>query len=515
MGMGEIWMIGGLALVVLLSACFNYMNLSIAKALNRAREIGVRKVIGATRKHVMAQLIVEAIFISLLSVTVAFGLFLLIRTPFLRMNPDLADMIVMSMSVKVLLWFLLLAVFTGLLAGIVPAAFFSRLNAVHVLKSTKAIKGFRHVNMRKALIVVQYTVSIIFIASTLIGFHQYKHFVAFDLGYRTKDIFNLNLQGNKPEVLTAVLSQIPEVKQISSSALITSVGNYWGSQLKYAGDSSWANYNQVDANYLPLHNHHLISGRNFSPRTPEAPESEIIVNTDVLKRFKIGDGDPIKAIDETVLVDKKEMKIVGVVEDFHYGKVDSRSDLVIFRQADGKEQWLNVDVRTDNWPATFAKIEMAWRKVDNVHPMVGQLYDEQIKKSYGSMSAMLTLVGALAMLAICISSLGLFGMVVFGTESRLKEVSIRKVMGAAEWRLVYLMGKGFIALLAIAAVIAIPLTYIFFQQVALPELVNPAPIGFVDLFGGLIAILIIALAMIGSQTFKVARANPADVLRAE
>jgi ABC-type antimicrobial peptide transport system permease subunit len=128
---------------------------------------------------------------------------------------------------------------------------------------------------------------------------------------------------------------------------------------------------------------------------------------------------------------------------------------------------------------------------------------------------MLTLIGGLAILAICISSLGLFGMVVFATESRIKEVSVRKVMGAPEWMLVYLMGKGFLALLVIAAVIAIPLTYLFFKEVALPELVNPAPIGFIDLFGGLIAILVIALAMIGSQTFKVARANPAEVLRAE
>jgi putative ABC transport system permease protein len=516
MGMSDVWMIGVLALIVLLSACFNYTNLSIARALNRAREVGVRKVTGATKGQVVGQFVVESIFIATLSVVVAFGLFVLVKPYFLGIDRHLSEMLTISFSFQLALSFILFAMITGIAAGIVPAFFFSRLNAATVLKNTHSVQPFRNVNLRKTLIVIQYTVSVIFIASTLIGLRQYKHLLSFDLGYKTKDIFNIRLQGNKADIVAKELAALPEVKGISKSTIVTSIGNYWGSKIKYTpDDSTWANYNGIDENYLAMHEHHLISGRNFSVQTDESAETEVIVNMDVLKRFKIADGDPFAAIDEILLVDGKEMKIIGVVENFHYGKVDSKSELVMFRHVKGTPNWLNVHIESSNWQETAVRLERAWRKVDNVHPFDGQFYDDQIRESYNEFSAMLTVIGTLSFLAICISSLGLFGMVVSSTESRLKEVSVRKVMGAGEWRLVYLMSKGFLTLLAIAVLIGLPLTYIFFDQVALPELVNPAPISVLDLFIGIAFLLAVALAMIGSQTLKVARANPAEVLRSE
>ena len=518
MEMMDIYVYGGLALVVLLSACFNYTNLSIARALSRAREVGVRKVTGATRQHVIAQFVVEAVFISMLAMVVALLLFLLVKPHFLYLDVRYSDLLTLDMSPQLLAWFVLFAALTGIVAGILPAFFFSKLNAAAVLKSANTVQPFRHINFRKTLIVLQYTVSIIFIASTLIGLRQYNHFLAFDLGYKTKDILNIRLQGTKADLVAKEIAELPEVKGISESFIVTSVGNYWGSKIKYSpSDSTWANYNGVDENYLPLHDHKLISGRNFYPKSDDSQESEVIINMGIVKHFNIADGDPLLAINEMLTVDGKQMKIIGVVENFHYGTGDSRNDndLVMFRHVQGRANWLNVLVESSNWPETITKIEAAWHKVDRVHTFDGQLYDDQIKESYRGMSSMVTLGGTLSLLAICISSLGLFGMVVFSTQHRQKEVSIRKVLGAGEWRLVVLMGRGFITLLIIAGVIAIPLTYLFFKNVALPEMINPAPIGIMDLFGGVIAILFIALVMIGTQTFKVARTNPADVLRTE
>lgn len=517
MGVSEIWMIGVLAFIVLLSACFNYTNLSIARALSRAREVGVRKVIGAMKSHVVVQFVVESIIISLLSVAVAFGLFVLARPFFLSFSPDLSEMLELSISIKLIFWFVVMAAVTGLLAGLFPAIFFSQINAALVLKNMKSLQGFKGLNVRKALVVVQYTVSIIFIAATLIGLRQYQHLLSFDLGYKTDNIFNVRLNGNKSELVAKEFAEIPEVKGISKSVIITSIGNYWGTKTKYKepADSLYVNYNGVDENYLPLHDHQLISGRNFSIQSDSAEESEVIVNSAVLKRFDIAGGDPINALDETLHVNNKEMKIIGVVRDFHYGKVDDRTEYVLFRHVRGNALWLNVRIESTDWPATLAKMEMAWRKIDNVHPFDGRFYDDQIRESYDGVSAMLKVIGCLAFLAICISSMGLLGMVVFTTETRLKEISIRKVMGAGEWKLVYLMGKGFIKLLAIAALVGLPATYFFFEKVALPELVNPAPIGVWDLFGGVILIGGVACFMIGTQTMKVARSNPADVLRSE
>lgn len=517
MGASDVWMIGVLALIVILSACFNYTNLSIAKALGRAREVGVRKVIGAMKEHVIAQFVVESILISLMALVVAFGLFLVARPWFLSFSPDLSNMLDLSISAELIFWFLVLAITTGVLAGITPALFFSRLNAASVLKNVKSLQTFKSLNVRGALVVVQYTVSIVFIAATLIGMRQYRHLLSFNLGYKTDNILNVRLNGNKSELLIKEFYEIPEVKQISKSQMITSIGNYWGAKTKYKdpADSLYVNYNSVDENYFPLHEHKLISGRNFHAQPDSAAESEVIVNTAVLRRFNIAGGDPVKALDETLLINGRELTIIGVVHDFHYGKVDNKTEHVLFRQTRGNELWLNLRIESYDWPATLARLESAWRKVDNVHPFDGKFYDDQIKEAYDGISSMLKVIGCLAFLAICISSMGLLGMVVFTTETRLKEISIRKVMGAGEWKLVFLMGSGFIKLLAIASLIAIPATYLFFQEVALQELVNPAPIGMVDLFGGVIAIMAIACAMIGTQTMKVARSNPAEVLRTE
>ena len=518
MGVSEVWMIGVLALIVLMSACFNYTNLSIAKALNRSREVGVRKVIGALKSHLVAQFVVESVIISLLALVVAFGLFMLAKPWFLSFSANLRDMLEMSISGKLIFWFIIMAIVTGFLAGIVPAFFFSRLNAANALKGPKSPQTFKGLNIRKVLVVIQYTVSIIFIAATLIGLRQYKHVLSFNLGYKTENILNVRLSGNKSELLIKEFNEIPEVKGISKSQMITSIGNYWSTKAKYKDptDSLYVNYNSVDENYFALHEHELIAGRNFTSKPDSAAESEVIVNSAILKRFNIAGGEPTKALDEILRVGNRELKIIGVVRDFHYGKVERNDNAhVVFRQTRGNEQWLNVGIASHDWPATLARLEMAWRKIDNVHPFDAKFYDDQIKESYKDMSSMLKMIGCLAFLAICISSMGLLGMVVFTTETRLKEISIRKVMGANEWKLVYLMGNGFIKLLLVAALIAIPATYFFFVEVALPELGNPAPIGIMDLFGGVVAIMIIACIMIGTQTMKVARSNPAEVLRAE
>ena len=371
--------------------------------------------------------------------------------------------------------------------------------------------------MRKTLIVIQYTISLMFIASTIIGYRQYKHLLSFDLGFNTENILNIKLQGAKADLLAKELLELPEVKGISKSAMITSVGNYWGTQMKYTNpnDSAGVFYNNVDENYLPLHGHKLLSGRNFNPKAANAVESEVIVNEQVLKRFHIANGDPGKALDEIVTVDRKKMKIIGVMKDYHYGKADAKISEVLFRYRPEEAEFINVKVMSMDWPETLAKIERAWRKIDNVHTFEAKFYDEAIEQAYAEFSAMLKIIGFLAFLAICIASMGLFGMVVFTTETRLKEISIRKVLGASEGNLVYLLSKGFLILLAIAAFIALPATYLFFDKLVLVEIVNHAPINVVELVIGVLIVVLIAFVMIGSQTLKVAHGNPAEVLKNE
>lgn len=515
-----VWILAALAFVVILSACLNYTNLSVARALRRTREVGIRKVIGAMKGQVVGQFVVEAIIIALCSLVIAFILFLFIKPFFLSIEPSLQELLLLNLSPRLLLCFIIFAVVVGATAGFFPAMFFARINAVQVLKSFSSVQLFKKVTLRKVLIVFQYCISLIFITATILGYNQYKHFIAYDLGFSTENILNISLQGNKAELIGKELSELPEVKGISRSLIITSVGEYWGTTMKYAAnpdDSSSVNFNTVDENYMPLHNHKLLAGRNFEVKGDSTEETEVIVNQFILKRFNVASQDPDKAIGEVIKVDGKDLRIVGVMKDFMYGKAnDKKKDReVVFRYSNKNARFLNVKIESSDLVATHARIEALWKKFDTVHPFEAKFYDAQLEQAFDGLKASVKVAGFIAFLAICISSLGLLGMVVFTTETRLKEISIRKVMGASEGKLLYLMGKGFVGLLAVAVGIALPLTIIFFEKVLLPNLSNHAPLDLTGMLMGVVAVLVVALVMIGAQTIKVAGTNPAEVLKNE
>jgi putative ABC transport system permease protein len=519
MGKSTLWIFGALSFIVILSAGFNYTNLSIARSLKRTREVGIRKVIGALKRDVMGQFVVEAVIISLCSLVLAFVLFLLLKPYFLSIEPSIQKIFALNSSPLLVLYFLGFAILVGMAAGFFPALFFSRVNAVQVLKNLTNSTFFRKLTTRKVLIVFQYCISIIFITSTITAYKQYKHYVAFDLGFKTENILNIFLQGNKAEILKKELNELPEVTGISLSQMVTSVGNYWGTNMKYHGnpnDSAGIYYNTVDENYIPLHEHKLLAGQNFTAKT-DSLESEVIVNQQVLKRFNIAEQNPAKAIDEMVKIDGKDLRIIGVMKDFHYGRANGRNSQteVVLRYGKKDAEFLNVKVQSTDLLATYAKIESIWKKHDLVHPLEAKFYNEQIEEAFAGLKASVKVASFLAFLAIGIASLGLLGMVVFTTETRLKEISIRKVLGASESTLLYLLSKGFLLLLAIATVISIPLTILFFEKVAFPELANHAPLSISEMFFGVLGVLVIALIMIGSQTLKVAHTNPAEVLKAE
>lgn len=519
MGSSSLWIFGGLSFVVILSACFNYTNLSIARALRRTREVGIRKVIGALKSHVMGQFIVEAVLISICSLLVSLVLFIILRPYFLSIEESMQSILTLELSPLLILYFVLFSIIIGCAAGLFPAVFFSRINAVQVLKDLTSSLGFKKLTMRRVLIVFQYCISIMFITSTIIIYKQYRHFVAFDLGFKTENILNITTRGNKVEELKRELSELPEVKGISQSVMITSVGNYWGTYMKNPAnpnDSAMVYYNTVDENYLPLHEHQLLAGRNFSSKL-DSSETEIIVNESVIKYFNIGEKNPAKVVDEIVKVNKKDVRIVGVMKDFRYGRANGKMDekKVIFRYSNKDARVLNVKVESSDLLQTYSKMEAIWKKIDAVHPFEAKFYNESIEQAFAGLKAAVKMAGFLAVLAICIASMGLLGMVVFTTETRLKEISIRKVLGASEAELIYLLGRGFILLLAVSAFIALPVTYLFFDQVLFPEIANHAPLSFFDFFTGVAFILLIATLMIGTQTLKVARSNPAEILKTE
>ena len=519
-----LWILGGLALVVILSACFNYTNLSIARAMRRFKEVGLRKAIGAGKSQIRHQFLAEAIIISMAALLLSYFIFLLLRPQLINMAPEMQRMVKLELTPAMVVAFIVFSLTVGVIAGFIPAIFFSKISAINALRNVSSVKVFKHLTLRRASVVIQYTVTLIFITTTAIGYVQYKNILAFDLGFNTENILNINMQGNKPDAFLKELNEMPEVTALSRSMIITSVGNAWGGYMRYkdSRDSALVLTNHVDENYLPLHGYKLVAGGNFIARPTSADAAtEVIVNEQVLKRFNISAGDPAKAIGEEITfsnfkVNGRKMTIVGVMKDFHYGKVENLIGPVAFMPWTPEDRAIiNVKIQSTDMPATMAKIESTWKEIDRVHLFQAQFFEEAIEDAYSEFSAMIKIIGFLSFLAISIASMGLFGMVVFTTETRIKEISIRKVMGASSVNLIYLLSRGFLMLLSISALIALPVTYFFFENVVLTNFPYHEPVQIAELFTGLLAVLVIAFIMIGSQTMKAARSNPAEVLKSE
>lgn len=519
-----LWFLFSLAILVIVSSCFNYTNLSLARAMRRFKEIGLRKTIGANKSQVWQQFLIEAVMISLFALLLSLILFLIIKPQLINLALDLQKLIKLDLSPKVLFLFVCFALVVGVIAGVVPALIFAKVNAIDALKNVSSVKVFNPISFRKTLVVIQYTFTLIFITTTVVGYVQYKNILEFDLGFTTENILNINMQGNKPESFIEEMKAIPEVVDLSKSTIVTSIGNAWGGYMKYGieDDSTLVMTNPVDENYLNLHHYELLAGGNFKMH-PADPVSvrEIIVNQELLRRFQIAGNNPEKAIGEEVTFSNnawqdRKMTIVGVIKDFHYGKIDNQIQPVAFMfWTPENPLMVNAKIKTEDIQGTLGKIEEAWKRVDPSHPFQASFYQDAIEQAYSELSVMIKIIGFLSILAISIASMGLFGMVVYTTETKVKEVGIRKVMGASSMNLIYLLSRDFLWMLLVSAFIALPLTYLFFERYILTNFPYHEPVRLFELFAGLSSVILVALLMIGSQTIKASQTNPAEVLKSE
>ena len=417
-----VWTLVILAIVVIISACFNYTNLSLGRSMRRSMEVGIRKVNGASRFQVWLQFIVEATMISFVALFVAIGLYMVLRDYFFIIDQRMHDIVTLNLTPQLVGYFLLLALAVGLMAGFFPALFFSRVTVFKVLKDISGSKVLGRLNFKKILILLQYTVSLAFIVSVTLMYKQYRYSLSFDLGYSTENIINLHLLGNDPDPLVNELKQFPEIRNLSRSGLVTSTGNYQSQNAKYKDplDSVGVHYNKVDEYYLPMHGHEFLAGGNFikGSENDSAVNNQIIVNEALLNRFNV--GTPDQAIGEEILVSRHKMIIHGVLKDFHYGTVHSDIGPFVFQFGAQDYRYLNLLVSTNDIFSTMNKIESAWKKFDPVHVMNASFYDDQIKAIYHHEASMITMMGFMAFLAISIASMGLLGMVVFTTEFSLE-----------------------------------------------------------------------------------------------
>ncbi|MEL7222819.1 MAG: FtsX-like permease family protein, partial [Bacteroidota bacterium] len=469
-----IWVLVALAAIILLSACFNYTNLSIARSLRRSKEVGVRKTVGATGGHVFAQFVIEAVLVSLVALVGAYPLFYLARPLLVESLSTSYDILELALTPAIITAFLIYAVLTGVLAGLFPSWVMARMKVKSILRDMSSVKLFSNVSMRKALVVFQFALSMVFIISAFIGYNQFQYMLNFDLGFKTDNVLNVSIQNNDYQVLENEFRKLPQVEDVSFSLMIPSIGSRYVEQVKdpLSNDSLEIVYNRVHPNYLRLHEHQLVAGSSFDESYINAKDKKaIVVNESFLKEFDIVSADD--AIGREFVLRNNpsgRVKIIGVVEDFHFGTTQEGLGPYLFVNGagNGLEKWpdyyeMNIKLNTSDMTGTMALLEEAWSNVDEVHQFKAEFYSEAIAEAYDFFKSIVNIIGALAVIAISIAALGLLGMVVFTTETRLKEISIRKILGATEGNLLILLGRNFLVLLAVAALVAIPLTYFVFD----------------------------------------------------
>jgi len=317
--------------------------------------------------------------------------------------------------------------------------------------------------------------------------------------------------------MTKQIESVPEVEKISFTSHIISTGTRTTSWVnhKSTSDSILIQYASIGPEYLDLHDITITSGRGFSKESGTQNGEEVIINEKLLGLFGWEDPDSILG-DYISLSPDLKLKVVGVMENVNYAKLRDPISGFLFRNTTDNFRYANLLLNSTDLETTMMKLDRAWKSVDqNVHPFTAELYSEQIKEAYSFFQMITRVIGFVAALAISIAALGLLGMTVYTSESRKKEIGIRKVMGASEWNLVALLSKGYIRMLLLASVFAATGIYFLFTKVLFPQMAYKAPLEILDFGFGVLLMLLLGFIMIGSQTVKTARTNPVNTLRNE
>ncbi|WP_436514546.1 ABC transporter permease [Ekhidna sp. To15] len=503
-----------IAAAILLSAIFNYTNLSMARSLRRAREVGVRKLNGASRSSIFGQFTVEAIILSLFSLGLGIVFFRFLRVGFIGLLPRAEEMVRLELSSELIGLFVVFAIITGLIAGLSPSLFFSRLSSLNALRSGKMLKTLSGINFRKGLIVAQFTLSIIFVMAVVITNKQYTYSLNKDMGFDKSNILNVSLQGTDHQIMRAELLKLPEVSEVSFSSYVTGIGTWNNLQLVDSRneDTVWIHDLFVDHNYLDNMSIQLLAGRNFEEGENRLHESTMLVNETFVKNF--GLGTPAEALGTVFNVEGKSVEIVGVIRDIIYANLEEHINSFALRNGN-RYRYANLKISSSNMIETLDKVEGVWDSVDKKHRLEAQFMDQQIEDYFKFLVDFMKIFGFVGFLAISISSLGLFGMALYSTQTRMKEIGIRKTFGASERMLIFLLSKGFFTMVALAVLIGSPICYFLFDKLILEEQVYRTNITIVEVGGSILFLLTLCFLTIIAQTWNAARTNPAKVLRDE
>ena len=515
----RIYIFSAIALFILLIACINYMNLSSARSVLRAKEIGVRKTAGASKQELIAQFLCESVFIAWLAVILAFVL-TVITLPWLNQLSGQQLSINSLLQWKVLIVILLLPFVVGTLSGIYPALYLSSFQPVKVLKGVIK-KGGGNISFRKALVVFQFSISIILIIATVIVFQQLNYIQNKSLGFDKEHVVTLrdnaglnnSFQSFKDELLSnSNIKEVGRSSRIPTGRLLDSQGSMLNRGDSLAPSKADIKYVVADEDFIPAYGIKIVAGRNFS-KDYGTDTSSFLINETAVKALELKSNED--AIGKQLQYGDQKGRIAGVFKDFNFESLHQRIIPLVLFESTTANGYGNISIKTSgNVSGALAQIEKTWKKYLPEIPYEYKFLDDRYAKLYESENRQSGIFTIFSCIAIFIACLGLFGLSAFTITQRVKEIGVRKVLGASTGSIVKLISKDFLLLVVIAAVIAFPVAW-YAMDHWLQDFAYRINIGWwVFVLAGIIA-LVIAFATISFQAIKAARANPVKSLRTE
>jgi putative ABC transport system permease protein len=497
-------------LLILLLAGFNYTNLTLARSLSRAKEVGVRKVMGAFRKQLIFQFVCEAIIVSFFSLLLGVILLQIMRET-LHVN-----WLTWEVDNQVYIWitFFIFSLFLGILAGILPAWILSGFQPVTVLKGTLSPASFGKINFRKSLMVIQFAVSMIFIFWIGHFYNQFEYMATENDNFNRKGIFNISMVDNKFGLLKDEISKNKNVVSIGLTSIpFGGVTAENGLKSNVNEENIATYYYAADHQYIENMQLKFVAGQNIPPTQSDSAGNFVVINEKAVEKLRL--GTPKEAIGKAVFLDNSnQLTVSGVVQNFCHFNYQFDIEPLVFQYNPSHFHVLSVKVNNDVSKTEFLEeMKTVWNKQYPYDPLVGVWLDSELYDRYYPAEDM-KIMGVASMVILTIAIMGLLGMITFSTEKRMKEIGIRKVMGASIFSIIKELSMSYTKLIIIAGIIALPIGYVsgvIFQSIfTFHSNVN---IGLMLAF--FTSISLFAIFTIGYFSLKASLMNPVKSLRSE
>jgi len=512
----SLWLI---AFFILLIACVNFINISTAQAVNRAKEVGVRKVLGGGRRQIRVQFLLEALLLVLGGVVLAVLLTGILVVPISRVL-EIPMSLTLFRESGVLLFLGGTVVVVTLLAGFYPALVLSSFSPITALKTKLVSRSARGLTLRRGLVVLQFVIAQALIIGTFLVVRQLDYFTHTSMGFDKSAIVTVpfprdSVSRSKRGYLRDRLMAIKDVRMVSYNNSTPANDDNWWTDFKFDHSPKSAPFNAiekwVDADYVATYSVPLVAGRNIS-RTDSI--LEFLVNETFVRQ--LGFGRPEDVLNKEIILGdgNKTGPVVGVVKDFNQSSLkDSLAGVVMFSGPRAYDA-AGIKMSGENLPATIAAIRQVWAGIYPDFVFEYQFLDEKIAGFYKEEAKLSLFYKIFASIAIFLSCLGLYGLASFMAAQRLKEVGIRKVLGATAGNIVYLFSREFVILIGIAFLIAAPIAWYFVHQ-WVEQYAFRIPISAWVFVAGGMAALMIALGTVSFQAYRAAAVNPVKNLRTE